>query len=83
MSIRKGFDFTRTHRNWIVEQWDSALWSGESSYQLFCVGKHGYVGRMMGEKYSAECIFPTMKPAGGSLIEGKGLHIGAEGTMEP
>ncbi|KAI0240889.1 hypothetical protein LSAT2_008315, partial [Lamellibrachia satsuma] len=58
--------------NWIFEQWDSGLWSGESSYQLFCVGKHEYVRRRMDEKYSAECICPTMKPVDGSLIEEKG-----------
>ena len=87
-TIRKRLAFAREHRDWTIEQWNSVLWSDESSFQLFCGAKRAYVRRRVGEKYSPQCIVPTVKHGGGSLmIWGcmSGLGVGqvyrCEGTM--
>ena len=64
----KRMPFAREHREWTIEQWNSVLWSDESSFQLFCGAKRAYVRKRLVEKYSPQCIFPTMKHEGGSLV---------------
>ena len=67
-TICKRLAFAREHRNWTIEQWNSVLWADESSFQLFCGAKRAYVRRRVGEKYSRQCIVPTVKHGGGSLM---------------
>ena len=87
-NVKARLEFARTHRNWTVEQWDEVLWSDESCFQLFCGAKRAFVRRRVGERFSPQCVVPTVKHGGGSLMVWgcmSGLGVGqlyrCEGTM--
>jgi transposase len=61
-------DFARRHKDWGVEEWKRVLWSDESSFQMFCGAKRAYVRRKAGEKFIPQCIVPTVKHGGGSIM---------------
>ena len=67
-NINSLLEFARRHNNWTVQQWDTELWSEESAFQLFCGAKQAIVRRRVDERYSPQCIVPTVKHGGGSLM---------------
>lgn len=85
---RKRLKFARKHRNWTMEQWKSVLWSDESKFELFGTKRRQYVRRKVGERYKKQCIAPTVKFGGGSVMvwgcfsyEGVGELVKIEGIM--
>ena len=66
-NIKSWLDFARRHKNWTVQQWETELWSEESAFLLFCGAKQAIVRRRVDERYSPQCIVPTIKHGGGSL----------------
>ena len=67
-NIKSWLEFARRHNNWTVQQWDTELWSDESAFQLFCDTKQAIVRRRVDERYIPQCIVPTIKHGGGSLM---------------
>ena len=67
-SVKARLRFARQHYDWTVEQWNNVLWSDESSFQLFCGAKRAFVRRRKGERFSPQCIVPTVKHGGASLM---------------
>ena len=67
-NIENWLDFARRHKNWTVQQWETGLWSEESAFLLFCGAKQAIVRRRVDERYSPQCIVPTIKHGGGSLM---------------
>jgi transposase len=79
--------FALAHRDWTVEQWKQVLWSDESKYQLFPTGRV-IVRRRTHEKWHPQCIIPTVKFGGGSIMvwgcmswHGVGQLYRCRGTM--
>ena len=66
--FKSWLEFARRHKNWTVQQWDTELWSDESAFQLFCGAQQATVRRRVDERYSLQCIVPTVKNGGGSLV---------------
>ena len=80
--------FAAAHHNWTVDHWKQVLWSDESSFQVFCGGSRVIVRRRVGERFHKNCINPTVKHGGRSLMVwgcmswlGVGQLYRCEGTM--
>ena len=67
-TVRKRLAFAREHRDRTIAQWDSVLWSDESTFQIFCGVERAFVCRSVGERYRLQCVIPTVKHEGGSLM---------------
>lgn len=60
--------FAKAHRGWTPDQWKQVLWSDESSFNLFCGSKRLLVRRRPGDRFHPDCLNPTVKHGGGSLM---------------
>ncbi|GFW62473.1 transposable element Tcb1 transposase [Trichonephila clavipes] len=58
----------RTHRLWTLQQWQQVIWSDKSTFTLFQTTGRVYVWRTPKEAFAPECIVPTVKHGGGSLM---------------
>ncbi|GFV53861.1 transposable element Tcb1 transposase [Trichonephila clavipes] len=58
----------RTHRQWTPQQWQQVIWLNESTFTLFQTTRRVYVWRTPKEAFAPECIVPTVKHGGGSLM---------------
>ncbi|GFW54956.1 transposable element Tcb1 transposase [Trichonephila clavipes] len=58
----------RTHRKWTPLQCQQVIWSDESTFTLFQTTGRVYVWRTPKEAFAPECIVPTVKHGGGSLM---------------
>ncbi|GFW70644.1 transposable element Tcb1 transposase [Trichonephila clavipes] len=66
----------RTHRQWTPQQWQQVIWSDESKFTLFQTTGRVYVWRTPKEAFAPECVVPTVKHGGGSLMhEGEVGHL--------
>lgn len=58
----------KQHVGWTSDQWKKVVWSDESSFTLFPTTGRVYVWRSPGEEYKKECLLPTVKHGGGSVM---------------
>lgn len=65
---RKRLAFAQKHKNWTIDQWKSVLWTDESKFELFGNKRRQYVRRKQGERFKSQCIAPTVKHGGGSVM---------------
>jgi hypothetical protein len=66
-NIKARYKWALAHRDWTLEQWHKVIFSDESPFQVFQSGGKVYVRRAPGERFSDECITPTVKHGGGSI----------------
>lgn len=86
---QKRLDFAKEHVHWTVDNWKSVLWSDESKFELFGNHRQQYVRRKVNERYKPQCIVPTVKHGGGSVMvwgcfsySGIGKLVKIEGIMK-
>lgn len=86
---QKRLKFAQEHAAWTIDQWKSILWTDESKFELFGSHRRQYVRRKINERYKPECILPTVKHGGGSVMvwgsfshAGVGKLVKIEGTMK-
>lgn len=60
--------WAREHLNWSEYQWESILWSDESKFNLFGSDGQVLVRRRPGEEMNPDCVVPTVKHGGGSIM---------------
>lgn len=65
---QKRLKFAQEHADWTIEQWKSVLWTDESKFELFGSHRRQYVRRKVNERFKPECILPTVKHGGGSVM---------------
>ena len=58
----------RDHATWTVDDWKRVLWSDESPFTLFQTTGRVYVWRTPKEAYDLQCLRPTVKHGGGTVM---------------
>ncbi|KMQ83189.1 paired box protein and transposase domain containing protein [Lasius niger] len=64
----KRLNWAKKHRDWTPEKWKTVLFSDESKFELFGGKRRVYVRRMKGERMKLQCLVPTVKHGGGSVM---------------
>jgi transposase len=67
-NIRKRLKFAQEHVNLTVEQWNRVLFTDETKVEVFGTHRRTFVRRKPGERYKKECLVPTVKFGGGSVM---------------
>lgn len=67
-NIRKRLKFAQEHVNWTEEQWNRVLFTDETKVEVFGTHRRVFVRRKAGERYRNECLVPTVKFGGGSVM---------------
>lgn len=65
---KKRLKWAREHRKWTIADWKKVLWTDESKFELFGTKRRVYVRRRVGERFKTECVVPTVKHGGGSIM---------------
>lgn len=58
----------KDRKQWETDQWSQVVFSDESSFTLFPTSGRVYVWRTSGEAYNPDCLLPTVKHGGGSVM---------------
>ena len=65
---RKRLQWAKERREWVEDDWSRVLWSDESTFELWRTKGRVWVRRRPGERFSEECIVPTVKNGGGKIM---------------
>lgn len=72
-NIKKRLAFARHHVKWSKKQWAKVLFTDESKFELFGSKRRVFVRRMPGERFIKQCLIPTVKHGGGSVMVWGGI----------
>lgn len=64
----KRFEWAKKHSTWTSNEWKKVCWSDESKFCLFGTDGMVRVWRKPGEAHKNECLRPTVKHGGGSIM---------------
>lgn len=67
-NMKKRLEFAKSHLHWTEDDWAQVLWTDESKFEIFGNKRRLYVRRFEHEKASQQCIAPTVKHGGGSVM---------------
>ena len=67
-NVSKHLEWCRNLQNWSLEQWKNVIFSDESSFTLFPTSGRVYVWRQPKEAFNRDCLLPTVKHGGGSVM---------------
>ena len=86
---KKRLQWAIEHQNWTEGDWGKVLWTDESKFELFGQRRRIYIRRTTKEKMIPECLVPTIKHGGGSVMvwgcfssAGVGDLVKIEGIMK-
>lgn len=65
---QKRLKWAKEHQNWNIDMWKTVLWTDESKFQIFGSNRRVYVRRRRGERMREDCVVPTVKHGGGSVL---------------
>ena len=60
--------FAKKYKTWTKEDWKRVVWSDESKFNLFRSDGRTYIRRRVSEEFIDNCVFPTVKHGGGSVM---------------
>lgn len=64
----KRLEWARNHKDWTAEDFKRVLWSDESKFEVFGTKRRIFVRRSAEQKMLPDCIVPTVKHGGGSVM---------------
>jgi len=73
--------FAKAHINEPMEYWRKVVWSDESSFELFRSDGRALVYRQSHEEYRLDCVQPTVKHGGGSVMVWACFSSGGVGDL--
>jgi hypothetical protein len=56
------------HKTWMSNDWKYIIWSNKSSFTLLPKSGQVYIWRTLKEAYNSECLVPTVKRGGRSVM---------------
>lgn len=65
---KKRLEWAKLHKDWDMDMWSKVLWTDESKFQVFGSNRRTFVRRRVGERMLPECVAPTVKHGGGSVL---------------
>lgn len=68
VNARRRLKWCQKHKSWSADQWKRVVWSDESSFTLFPTTGRVYSWRTSKEAYHPDCLLPTVKHGGGSVM---------------
>ena len=77
----KRLNFAKKHKHWTKEDWYQVLWTDESKFEQFGTKRRVYVRRRKGERYKNECLLPTVKHGGGSIMVWGAISAAGTGDL--
>ena len=67
-NIAKRYAWAKKHADWTEKQWKRVLWTDESKFEFFGSHRRAFVRRRPRERFLPDCVVPTVKHGGGSVI---------------
>ena len=64
----KRLKWAKEHKNWTLADWKKVLWTDESKFVVFGTTCRIFVRRKVHEKFHPQCMLPTVKHGGGSVM---------------
>ncbi|KAF2903608.1 hypothetical protein ILUMI_02579 [Ignelater luminosus] len=65
---QKRLRWVKAHVSWSVEDWKKVLLTDESKFELFSTKRRVYVRRKIGKRMLDQCVTPTVKHGGNSVM---------------
>ena len=65
---KKRLQWAKIHKDWTTKEWEKVLWSDESKFEIFGSKRRIFVRRSAGEKILDQCVVPSVKFGGGSVM---------------
>lgn len=72
-NIKKRLAFAKKHVKWSRDKWRKVLFTDETKFELFGTKRRLFVRRRPGERFAKECLTPTVKHGGGSIMVWAGI----------
>lgn len=67
-NIKKRLAFANTYKHWTSDDWAQVLFTDETKLELFGTNRRLFVRRRANERYRNDCLIPTIKHGGGSIM---------------
>lgn len=65
---QKRLEWAKKHKDWTEEDFNRVLWSDESKFEVFGTKRRVFVRRSAEQKMLPDCMVPTVKHGGGSVM---------------
>lgn len=65
---KKRLQWAKEHKDWTLDAWKNVLWSDESKFEVYGSRRRTFVRRSAGERAIDQCLVPTVKHGGGSVM---------------
>ena len=65
--------WAKKNKDWKIQQWSQVLFTDESKFEIFRGNRRQYVCHLIGECMIKQCVIPTVKHGGGSVMVWGGI----------